>query len=459
MIVIQNPSENIVRIWGMGKAEESVYRLMKYVISTEVENGLLLHNVITGELVFLSVQETNMLKSLPAKYSSWMDELIEHHYLVKEDNDDKKTVDNLRNMWRTLCSAKEINSYVVLPTTNCNARCFYCYEDCVAHENMSDETADKLIDFIEKNHGNKPVRFEWFGGEPLIGISKIDRICKGLKNRNIEFSSTMISNGYLFNEDIAGRIKEDWKLKNVQITLDGTEKVYNEVKAYVNPCESPFKRVLNNIDSLIENGIRVLIRLNLGFHNYEDLLALSDELVEHFKSADKKLITIYAATLYQDCGCKPMQYTDEEVAFLHSKWLELGEHIKRLKVDPNKKEETKRKHFKEFPMPHIEFTNCMADWTDCVLVTPSGKLSKCEHHLNDNLVGDLDNGITDKELLKKFGKHRTFEQCDICPLYPNCIFIEMCGSKKDCPKLRMQAIIDGYRKSAKTFYKDYCEDE
>ena len=48
----------------------------------------------------------------------------------------------------------------------------------------------------------------------------------------------MISNGYLFSEEIIDRAARLWELRNVQITLDGTEKVYNETKAYIAPKDN-----------------------------------------------------------------------------------------------------------------------------------------------------------------------------------------------------------------------------
>jgi sulfatase maturation enzyme AslB (radical SAM superfamily) len=40
----------------------------------------------------------------------------------------------------------------------------------------------------------------------------------------------MISNGILFNEKNIVKARELWHLKNVQITLDGTESSYEQIK-------------------------------------------------------------------------------------------------------------------------------------------------------------------------------------------------------------------------------------
>lgn len=51
----------------------------------------------------------------------------------------------------------------------------------------------------------------------------------------------------------------------IQVTLDGTEGVYNAVKRYVDAGEkSPYQVVLANIRGLLDAGVRVIVRLNVS---------------------------------------------------------------------------------------------------------------------------------------------------------------------------------------------------
>lgn len=71
------------------------------------------------------------------------------------------------------------------------------------------------------------MRLAWFGGEPLYNAQVIDLICNDLVERGIGYESSMISNGFLFDEKLIKRAAELWRLRQIQITLDGTEGVYN----------------------------------------------------------------------------------------------------------------------------------------------------------------------------------------------------------------------------------------
>ena len=65
-----------------------------------------------------------------------------------------------------------------------------------------------------------------------------------------------------------------WKLRNVRITIDGTESVYNKVKSYIGVNYNPFAQVIKNIELLIKQGIPVTIRLNIEKYNIKDVKEL-----------------------------------------------------------------------------------------------------------------------------------------------------------------------------------------
>ena len=118
----------------------------------------------------------------------------------------------------------------------------------------------------------------WFGGAPLFRKKCINIICERLKESGIPYRSSMISNGYLFDEKTVNEAKNLWKLKNVQITIDGTKDIYNKTKSFVYKNGNPFETVMGNIKRLSENGISVTIRINVGKFNAEDAEKLICEI-------------------------------------------------------------------------------------------------------------------------------------------------------------------------------------
>ena len=237
-----------LRILGKPKRSGGGARMAKYCVCLQTEEGILLFNVLTRELLLLTFAEYD------AALSS--DYLGERWFTIPEDQNEKELAELVRWVRTSLrTEPKHITHYTILTTTDCNARCFYCYERGCARVTMDPETADKVVDYIQNHCGGNKVKLRWFGGEPLMNFPVIHRICGGLRSRGIDFESYMVSNGYLFDDELTAKAIHSWALKEVQITLDGTEAVYNRSKAFIYPKGSPYRIVTGNILRLLNAGI------------------------------------------------------------------------------------------------------------------------------------------------------------------------------------------------------------
>ena len=444
METILHPKESTANLWGKQKVKEQVtYRLMKYLLRTEVEEGLLLHNVVTRHLVLLTPQEAKMLSSLPSGFTETMRELIEDHFLVPEEFDEYRSVNQLRKIYRSRSVGNAINHYVILPTTFCNAHCFYCYESDYPRVHMTEETAKKLIDYITDHRQNEPVSINWFGGEPLVGIERIDQISQGLKERNIPFSSSMISNGYLFDETIVERAVDLWKLNRIQITLDGTEEVYNRTKAYVNAEGSPFLRVLRNIDLLSTRNVHVAIRLNMDFYNKDDIRDLMEQLGERYSGND--FVRVYVNSLFNNQGYVPVQHSQDEKVELFDIVNDYTRRLKELSFGAERRE-----------VPSLIFSQCMADDPHTIEIQPDGSFCRCEHESILDSYGNLDEGILDpqKPVIWKETIERS-EHCPDCPIYPSCYLLRHCmNADEPCVEsIRLRAQKQYMEKLRATYHK------
>ena len=430
MKVIQEGKERIVKTWGEQKLTDADYRLLKYLFRVNVKDGeqcdtddydtVLLHNVVTGELIALDRTEAGVLDSLPCKASDATEELIKKRFLVPVGYDEKKAVYQLRKVLNVFQRPKYITGYTILPTTNCNARCFYCYEANYKHINMTPEVADKTVEFIADHHGDRDVHIGWFGGEPLLGWQRIDQICQGLQDREIRYSSSMTTNGYLFDEEMVKKAKDFWKLKSLQITLDGTEQVYNEVKAYVNNDLSPYQRVISNIGLLADNEIRVSIRMNLDRHNADNLKELISELAERF--GGNKYVSGYVDVIFDDCGFAPVTHSDDDHHFLLSKANSLND----LLVNNGLYSINKQN------LPCLKLHYCMADSDSSIVITPNGDLVKCEHIENIGAIGNIYCDIVDYKKLNAWKNIVDHSECFDCPLLPNCFVLSSCIAAPKC---------------------------
>ena len=295
MTTIVEPKQHIAKLWGKQSVKpEETYRLMRYVLRVDHEGRTALHNNVTGQLVMLDEQEAKLIDQLPLGFAPEMASLIEQHYLVPESYDEHQQVINLRTILRTLRpKSKYITHYTILPTTACNARCYYCFEQGIKPVTMTEQTANDVVKFIAEHCGpEKKVSITWFGGEPTVASNRIDQISRGLREAGITYSSMMYTNGYLFDEEMVGKAVDLWHLTHVQMSIDGTEKVYNWTKAYVNVSESPYQRVMHNIGLLINCKINVAVRMNVDIKHYSSMCELVDDLADRFH--DDSFLRVYA---------------------------------------------------------------------------------------------------------------------------------------------------------------------
>lgn len=417
--------------------EDRPYRLMTYVIQCPVDDGVLLYHTLTCSLVWLSHEE--------AAHLTAQQELIGHWFLVPEGHDDRKLCEQIRKMAGLfLPPAKHITGYTILTTTGCNARCFYCYEKGTKPVTMTTETASKVARYIREHRGEEKVKISWFGGEPLVNVKVIDQICTDLKEHEVPFRSKMTSNGYLFDADMVRRAKELWQLKQVQITLDGTEQTYNQVKAFVYKNANAFEQVLRNIGLLTAEEIKVSIRLNVDKHNIDEMAELVQLLHQRFGSTGSpqvkgnKYLTVYSHELF-------CERTPEDSAALYEQRMQLKQQI--AACGYSRKRKLQR---------GIMQNNCIADSDQCVVISPAGYLGKCEHYVDREFFGHIDSEERDEALLCKFKEHpQDIKACATCPLYPQCIRLVMCENGCDCIPERLQEYLNDTMEAMKDEYERY----
>lgn len=373
------------------------YRPTVHHISVSYENGMRLYHTMTGELLLLEPGES---------WESCREELIAHRFLVPVEANERKTVKELRAILLLMRTQKPITHFTVFTTTDCNARCFYCYEKGRSRLPMTPKIAHDAAEYIARSANEEKVKLRWFGGEPLYNAEAIRTICRDLTQQGIPFSSSMVTNGLYLTENVVQEAKRDWGLDAVQITLDGTEQVYNRTKAYIDGGDDSFRQVLCHIDACLQAEIRVSIRLNVNVTNAADMNALCDELAERFKN--RMGLHVYAAPIRNARG----QTTEaDKDAVLGIEGKLMGNGLLRLGKLRNA----------------FKLNRCMADDDASVTILPDGRFGKCEHYSESETFGRIYDDALDKGMIQSW-KEQMEEQveCGTCPLYPQCIRLKKC---------------------------------
>ena len=399
----------VLGILGKPPKSTAPMRLSKFILTQPTEEGVLLFSTLTRELLLLTPEEFEHAPELPYLQERWLS--------VPEGTNEKELVELVRWTRKTLRrEPKHIEKYTILTTTDCNARCFYCYEKGCAKVSMTRETAQKVVAYIKAHCGGNEVKISWFGGEPLMNSEAIDWICQGLRKEGVAFKSQMVTNAYLFTDGIAEKSVNSWNVKNVQVTLDGTEAVYNRSKAYIHTQGSAYQVVLVNIRRMLDAGIAVAIRLNMDLHNADDLFTLAEELAEQF--AGQKGLHVYAHLLFDTNKPWHVHHTSQEWEMLYDKLYKLEETLSARGMMSRK-----RKGLNREPM----LNHCMADSGNSAVILPDGHLGLCEHFTDSEFFGHVDREDRDQAMIASWR-----ESCDPVPECEDCVFVPECVTLKKC---------------------------
>lgn len=420
------------------------YRLLRYVAKLDLDGKVLLFNTLTREM--FSMDPFEFQEAMQNANSDSFETLVKSRFLVPLDFDDLKFKNQIFDLHKTFDTSKGITHYIIMPTMACNARCFYCFEHGSKRYPMTDKIALDTANYIIKNALGQKIKIQWFGGEPLFNSKAIDIISDRLIEKKQDFSSIMISNGYLFDKTTVEKAVLNWKLQSVQITIDGTEKIYNNVKSYIYKNDiSPFKIVLNNIRLLLNYEIKVIVRLNMDKHNEKDLYNLVDILYDNFKD-NRENFCIYVWLLYDNRGVNKTIRDDEERHQLTASLLELENYIHEKGLGT-----------KSLPDNDIKTGACLGDSKKSLVVLPDGHLGKCDHHSDDEFVGSIYGDSFDQETIKRWSEHRKpVELCKECPLVPECHRLKLCpdDGAYDCDKfLQKQRLRKLYRQMENAYDK------
>lgn len=293
--------------------------------------------------------------------------------------------------------------FTILTTTNCNARCPYCYEEGIKHKDASPETIENIKRLILKNR-DKQISVSWFGGEPLFNAKMIDEISSFMNVNKINYSSSIVTNGYLADKWIGKFV--DWRIRNVQITLDGVGQIYNKVKRYIyHQEENAFDKVINNISMLLNKNIRVAIRLNFDKNNYQEIIDCIEFLKKRFNNHKK--LYVYANHIF---GPKESYHLDDGTNLYYlitKKLMECG-FVKKLY---------------DLRITHKDYF-CFVSNPNHVVIDPNGDFFLCEHYvINKDIgsVGSINQGYINQKNYKFWSSlDYPYKKCYNCNYLPMC---------------------------------------
>lgn len=140
----------------------------------------------------------------------------------------------------------------------CNLDCSYCFAGAGQYRGqgskrlMEDADFDKLLSFIVE-HKDEVQTINFFGGEPLLTLSEIQRFLDKLSDfysfNNLKMPRLgMVTNGTLFHEEAVALVNK-YKI-SVSISLDGNKETNDECRCFPDKHQSVFDLVIKNIKDI-----------------------------------------------------------------------------------------------------------------------------------------------------------------------------------------------------------------
>ena len=406
------------------------YSLSKYTRFFPCENSnlLIIFNSFNGNQSYI--------------YDAYIKEQVEH---LKRGPVDGEKLDNAlkqkycvltgTNERKQICDEidKRINNdnslnIIIIPTTECNFRCEYCYEE-KEKGFISDATMFNLYKAIVSHfstiEGERSLRLDWFGGEPLLYYKKMVDFCETINKycleNNIIFQHSITTNGYLLTQEQASKLIQNG-INLFQITIDGMPKTHDKYRHLMDGSPT-WQTIIDNLINLKSLAIhfKVQIRINYNMEIAETLEDFYEFYRSSFADDNRFELTFHAIGHWGGTNDKNINVISPEYqSYMMCELTRIGIEQGVL-------------HFSPY-VPCCGAELCYANMKRSYVIYKNGLIGKCTLEESPEkessfVIGDINQGffsIDEEKESKwiypkdKYLKHIEVNKCDECISFPIC---------------------------------------
>ncbi len=200
-------------------------------------------------------------------------------------------------------SEEKFKSDTLYITLHTNLQCSFRCENCYSKERnlrMDDNSMKRILTFIKKTLNHPKLHIAIYGGDVLLELNQLSKLCLELKDfcitKNIEFSASIYSNGYLMNKAAIDTLIS-LSIKKIYISLP-----YGEDAHYKNRHKSYLKKIYdtisNNIITILDSGLDLSVILNRTDYNEEELEYFTLTIPEKYRNKITIFINFLIKTNY-----------------------------------------------------------------------------------------------------------------------------------------------------------------
>ncbi len=285
--------------------------------NTKLDSFSILSNT-DAELLKTNAEQLSV--SSPRTYQA----LIDRGFLIDDNRDEFA---DLCKEYSDAIHTENTYYLTILPSLDCNLRCWYCFEKHIKGSHLSQETSDSILNLVkrlfEENKELHHLNVELFGGEPLLYFEKeLFPLLKGIKEHVISLEKSVsflfVTNAVCINENNIPLFNEFDP--SFQISIDGFKDRHDKVKFIPETNEGTYDQMIQTIHSLTTLLNNVYINLRI---NYDDeTLPHMPELIEELIDVDRNKIGVHLERVWQTGG--GANYENEELKHLINLWMMNG---------------------------------------------------------------------------------------------------------------------------------------
>lgn len=285
------------------------------------------YNSFSNALALLSGDEYATFQRLSLNQPTTVSEdlleaLRKGSFLVDDNVDELSLVRYRMNRARYFSYALGLT---IAPTASCNFKCVYCYEKNNMQGGMMSKVAqDNLVKMVRSYAQYvKKLDITWYGGEPLLALDIIESLTaefvKICDEFSLEYSASIITNGYLLTPDVAKRLTS-CRIHSCQITLDGDRDTHNMQRPHKDGSGT-FDVIIQNLKASSLLLTNIALRVNVSPSTPNAYTAVK-KLVKEEGIVNAK---VYSSPILDSNGC----YSDGDIftneSFYEEEYKELTE--------------------------------------------------------------------------------------------------------------------------------------
>ena len=392
-------------------------KLSDYTYVVDTQRGIIWFNTLNNIFSYLKKDMYNEcapqgdfdVNILEAKYPQIYSEFVEKKFIIPDEVDEFAL---LQNEYKGDASkSSDVFDITLLPSLDCNLRCWYCYEKHIKGSHISEGVAESIYKYVQSIAAGKDmpshIHVEMFGGEPLLYFKEeLYPLLKRLKDVVEEHSKTtsffFVTNAVCITEDTIPLFKD--LNANFQISIDGYREKHDTVKFIPKTKEGTYNHVMKVVHLLTKELDNTYINLRI---NYDDqTLSHLPELIQDIDDVDRRKIGVHLERVWQTSGCLNR----------HNKQLiDIVNQFLRHRFEVSYMNLSRRSH------------SCKSSKENQCIISYDGKVYKCtgRDFTDDFSEGRLQedgNILWNEEKLQKRMKICTYDNalCRACKMLPLC---------------------------------------